>query len=206
MKQGLIKTIAVSCLMVLQLSAENALAHAKDGNSSGGGTGDGAFEIQQLVASNPDLSPVEVLQKIFEDSQGRPPTLVQAGQSGGQIIYKIGEFQHGFIFRVAAGEQKAGCISCGYNFKHLVDDMGPLLGNKSLGLEIDGISYITVEMAATGLKLYFVNVGVRAEFRQYRPGIVLYRSIANSEGRCVGLGEDKKKAPFGLCTIGYDWN
>ncbi len=230
MKQGLIKTIAVSCLMVLQLSAQVAQAQAKEGNSSGGGTGDNVFELQQAMSES-NAEPFEVLEKAFNESLGNLPRMIGQPRSescdngcfsNGRLDYQSGDYvayanknvgnraNRGFFQISSTHFIKAGNANA----------QGPLFNsNKDLSSVWYSADSFNDDARARRLLLKIKDnimevtevYGTRwsdsrkIEIREYRPGIAVYKITGESSLTCHFYGPENQKTVPCLIGYGYAW-
>ena len=226
MKQGLIKTIAISCLMVLQLSAQVAQAQAfeMEGNSSGGGTGDGAFAMQQLIAANPSLAPVEVLEKVFNESQGSIPRIVvKANSCQGTICNQTAVFDYGTkSFSANFGDTNYGQMRK-LSLERSIVDMGPLIGSQTQDYVLnvfDGSGELVVKKSTKILPTGFIAVvsetqerpEMESEFRAFGLNVMVvriaFKAVDNSCAKAAkfsGIDMSNLKPVGQLCVAGYGY-
>lgn len=72
----------LAAIALLGIASFTAHAQTRVGN----GNGDGAFALQQLAAQNPGLKPLEVMQKMWEESKGRLVALEPMFLRFGQVV------------------------------------------------------------------------------------------------------------------------
>ena len=205
MKQGLMKTIAVSCLMVLQLSAQVAHAQEEAGNSSGSGTGDNVFELQRIMLEA-GANSYEVLEKAFNESQGNLPEFELspnvACDKGNCVEY--GYFNYNATYTIGINNQTGRGLT---EFREepfpntaqrqIVDDRGPLFKrNISEWHTVAGQDRYTIQFVSTGLVLSYKN-GAQTEFRTYKSGILIQKLTPISSEKCLKINGQA------TCASGY---
>lgn len=229
MKKSIKKVIAISCLVALHLSANFAYAGEKEGNSSGGGSGDAAFEMQRVFAANPELKPEEVLEKLFDESEGRVPplNLVQTGPGLTKYrIYKIGNVNRGLAFNVRTGDfSENSCKLCTAHLLQELTNLGPLFGGIQASSQLiptvspanpvyddsafssiiadlkDATKNATLSYSASSMKFHYPT-GSFTELRAYRPNIIIRVTKSGELKNCSG---EPSNVSNELCSIGYDW-
>ncbi len=221
-----LKTLAVAAVCSMVIQALPNLAHAGEGNSSGGGQGDHAFALQQLAQANPGLKPEQVLFRAFQQSQGRVPAIRILGTSGGHDSASfLPEFIVGsFVISV---EYPTGRSSAFFGLaRQQAPDAGPLLtmpdGAWTLYAQ-DGDDFTNgpwpeVTLGPTGLIAkthpnyetgHNMAPEVQIEFRQYTADIVIF-AVKPKPGHpqvCAVPAYNKiyQANADGLCAIGYFW-
>jgi hypothetical protein len=211
----------------LSLAPSAAIAQApapKEASERAGNGNDKALAIQQLAERNPGLSPVEILEKAFQESEGRIPEMNfkpcdQAQQTAELLGSRANKAYMNFPFEADAEFLFAfGSVI----ITRQCIDAGPLLGSRNFALTADFRAFNTRPQGATqynnggpasitpaGLAVSLTENLGDLEVRQYNEKILIYKITPNRDKWYCYLkngGSYVRLTPKdGVCAIGYMW-